>query len=208
MADPSKIRLLIVDDHYFVRLGLKDSFTAQDDMEVVAEASTAPQARELFRSQRPDVCIVDLILPGENGLELTRSLVREDPAARIIMISTFQGVEDVYGAFRAGARSYLLKSMEPETFVEAIRAVRAGRNFVPPQIAEILGERLRRPEISPREREVLVQVALGLSNKEIAAKLSITEGTVKLHVHKLLEKLGVSDRTQAATAAIQQGLVR
>jgi DNA-binding NarL/FixJ family response regulator len=177
-------------------------------MEVVAEASTGSQARDLFRLHRPDVCIVDLILPGENGLELTRSLRQEEPSAKIIMISTFQGVEDVYGAFRAGARSFLLKSMEPEIFAQAIRAVHGGRNFVPPEIAEIVGERLRRPEISPREREVLAQVALGLSNKEIGAKLSISEGTVKLHVHKLLEKLGVADRTQAATAAIKQGLVR
>src|SRR5690606_5592187 len=126
-----------------------------------AEASNAEQAREQYLRHRPDVCVVDLVLPGENGVSLTRSILAKDPSARIIVISTFQGAEDVSGAFRAGARSFLLKTMDPAVYCEAIRTVFAGRNFVPPEIAGILSERMGRPEISPREREVLCHVAQG-----------------------------------------------
>ena len=202
------IRVLIVDDHYFVRLGLSECIMTQSDMEVVGGASNAEQALEQYRTLQPDICLIDLVLPGMSGAELTAQLLREWPQASALIISTFQGAEDIYRAFHAGAKGYLLKSMEPETLLEAIRTVHSGQNYVPPPIAELLSRRVQRPELSPRELEVLECIVKGLSNKEIAAALHITEGTVKLHVHKLLEKLGVADRTQAATAALHQGLFR
>ena len=203
-----KTRIFIVDDHYFVRLGLSECIQTQPDMEVVGGASCAEEAMALFNSLRPDVMLVDLVLPGKSGADLTAEITSAHPEARILIISTFQGVEDVYGAFQAGAKGYLLKSMDPETRISGIRAVMTGRTFLPPVIAEILNQRIQRPGLSPREVEVLRCIVQGLSNKEIANALGITEGTVKLHVHKVLEKLSVSDRTQAATAALRQGLFR
>ncbi len=203
----NKVRILIVDDHYFVRLGLVECIHMEEDMEVVAEAGNGPQAVEAYRQAKPDVMVVDLILPVMSGIEVTTAVRQEFPTAKAIVLSTYDGDEDIYRAFQAGAMGYLLKSMEREALVQAIRVVHSGQNYIPPLIAERLSQRMPRPQLSTREVEVLRAIVQGLSNKEIGLALNITEGTVKLHVHKLLEKLGVADRTQAATTALQRGII-
>jgi DNA-binding NarL/FixJ family response regulator len=208
MDENKKIRILIVDDHYFVRVGLTECIHMEADLEVVAGAGNGQQALEEYRRVRPDVVLVDLLLPGMNGSELTAAILRESPEAKAIILSTYHGDEDIYKAFQSGARGYLLKSMERETLVDAIRTVHRGRNYIPPVVAERLSRRMPRPDLSARELDVLHLIVKGLSNKEIGAALEITEGTVKLHVRKVLEKLKVADRTQAATAALQSGIIR
>jgi DNA-binding NarL/FixJ family response regulator len=208
MQQNKKIRILIVDDHYFIRVGLAECFRMELDLEVVAQASNGPQAIEEYRRVLPDILLLDLLLPGMNGAEVTAAIRQEFPEAKVIILSTYDGDEDIYRAFQAGAKGYLLKSMERETLVEAIRKVYSGRNFVPPIVAERLIQRMPRPDLSGRELDVLHFIVKGLSNKEIGAALKITEGTVKLHVHKVLGKLNVADRTQAATAALQSGIIR
>ena len=203
-----RIRLLIVDDHYVVRMGLTGSVSMEPDMAVVAEASTGPQALELYRQHKPDVVLLDLRLPGMDGVETTAALCREFPAVRIIILSTYDGEEDIYRALHAGAQAYLLKTMPREELLEAIRVVYGGNRYIPPAVAARLADRLHRPELSAREREVLMHLAKGRSNKEIAFVLNITEVTVKLHVSNILGKLSVNDRTQAVTVALQRGIVR
>jgi DNA-binding NarL/FixJ family response regulator len=203
-----KIRILIVDDHYFIRVGLVECIHMESDMQVVAEASNGVQALDAFRRLTPDIMLVDLVLPGMNGSEVTAAIRKEFPEAKAIILSTYDGDDDIYRAFQAGAKGYVLKCMERETLMEAIRIVYSGKNFIPPVVAERLSQRMPRPDLSVREVEVLHQIVKGLSNKEIGSALNITEGTAKLHVHKLLEKLEVADRTQAATAALKRGIIR
>jgi DNA-binding NarL/FixJ family response regulator len=207
MEEHKKIRVLLVDDHYFIRVGLTECIHMESDMEVVAQASNGLQAIEEYRKTRPDILLVDLLLPGMSGTEVTSSVRKEFAEAKAIILSTYDGDEDIYRAFQAGAKGYLLKSIERETLAEAIRAVHSGKNYVPPIIAQRLSQRMPRPELTARELDVLHQIVKGLSNKEIASALNITEGTVKLHVHKVLEKLKVADRTQAVTAALHSGLI-
>jgi two-component system NarL family response regulator len=208
MVEIKKIRILIIDDHYFIRAGLTDCLHLEPDMQVVAEASNGPKAIEEYRKVQPDIMLVDLVLPGMDGVEVITAVRQEFPKARTIILSAHDGEEDIYRAFQAGANGYLLKSMEPETLAEAIRKVHSGRNHVPPIIAERLTLRMPRLEFSTREKDVLHQIAKGLSNRDIGLALNIKEGTVKLHVHKVLEKMKVTDRTQAATAALRNGIVR
>jgi DNA-binding NarL/FixJ family response regulator len=208
MNKNGKIRILIVDDHYFIRVGLTECLHLEPDLEVVAEASNGPQAVEEYRRLKPDIILTDLLLPAMNGAEVTSTIRKEFPDAKAIILSTYDGDEDIYRAFQAGAKGYLLKSMEREVLVDAIRKVHSGQNYVPPIVAERLSHRMPRPELSARELEVLHLIVKGLSNKEIGSALTITEGTVKLHVHKVLEKLKVADRTQAATAALRSGIIR
>jgi DNA-binding NarL/FixJ family response regulator len=202
-----KIRILIVDDHYLVRIGLATSINVEPDMAVMAEASTGPQAIEVFRKQKPDVVLMDLRLPGMSGEEATTQLCREFPDARVIMISTFEGHEDIFRSVQAGARSYLSKNVLRDELLKTIRAVHAGEFYLPTPFAGRLMERMRAPELSSREGEVLALVVKGLTNKEIAGTLSIAEITVKNHVSSILAKLHASDRTQASTIAIQRGIV-
>jgi two-component system NarL family response regulator len=205
--DPNqKIRILIVDDHYFVRVGLAECIHMESDMEVVGHASNGSHAVQEYRRTHPDILLVDLLLPGMDGIEVITAIRRESSEAKAIVLSTYHGDEDIYRAFQSGANGYLLKSMERETLVEAIRTVHSGKNYLPPVVAERLSRRLPRPSLSSRELDVLHLIVRGLSNKEIGSALSITEGTVKLHVHKVLEKLKVADRTQAATAALRSGI--
>jgi len=207
MGESDRIRIMIVDDHFVVRMGLAAIINMQPDMAVVAEASNGQQAIDLFRRHRPDVVLMDLRLPGMNGVEATQAITREFPNSRIIVLTTYDGDEDIYRALQAGARAYLLKEMPGEELLEAIRAVRAGQRRIPAAIAARLADRVSRSELTQREMEVLKLIVKGLSNKEIGAALSITEGTVKIHINNILSKLGVSDRTQAATFALQQGIV-
>jgi two-component system NarL family response regulator len=198
---------MITDDHFLVRLGLSTIINTQPDMTVVAEAGDGRQAIELFRQHRPDVTLMDLRMPEMGGIEAIQEIYKEFPDCRIIVLTTYDGDEDIYRALQSGARSYILKDMVGDELLDAIRAVHSGQRRIPPEIAARLAERMPRSELTPRELEVLRLIVKGKSNKEIANALFVTEGTVKVHVNNLLGKLGVTDRTQAVTAALQRGIV-
>ena len=202
-----KIRILIVDDHFIVRIGLQTSIKMTTDMMMVAEASTGAQAIELYRQHLPDVVLMDLRLPDFSGIEATATLRKEFPDARIIIISTFDSDEDVYRAFQAGASGYLLKNVLGGELTRAIQTVSAGDQYVPPEIARRLSEHRPGSDLTPRETEVLQLLIKGLSNKEIAETLGFTDNTAKFHVKSILGKLQASDRTEAATAALQRGIL-
>ncbi len=207
MSSP-QLRLLIADDHALVRLGLKTSLEMERDLAIVADVASGEEAIAQFRAHRPDVALIDLRLPGLDGVETAAALCQEFPDAKIIILSTFQSGDDILRAMRAGAKSYLTKSVQREELVNAIRAVAAGETYVPGAVATRLAERLRKPDLTVRELEVLRLIATGNSNKEIAAALAVEVSTVKLHVGKILEKLRARDRTEAVTIAIQHGIVR
>jgi DNA-binding NarL/FixJ family response regulator len=201
------VRLLVVDDHHIVRQGLVALLATVPEMQVVAEASDGQQAVALYRQHHPDVTLMDLRMNSMNGVETTRAIRAEFPNARIIVLTTFDGDEDIYRALQAGARGYLLKGMDTEELLAAIRTVHSGKSRIPAPVAERLAERMNTPSLTDRETEVLRLIVGGNSNKEIAAALFISEATVKTHINSLLSKLGVSDRTQAATTALQRGIV-
>ena len=202
-----RIKLLVVEDHHIVRQGLVALLNAVSDMSVVADASDGNAAVELFRKHQPDVTLMDLRLPGMGGAEAVAKIRTEFPQARIIVLTTFDGDEDIYRALQAGARGYLLKGMFGDELFDAIRAVHAGKTRIPPVVAERLAARMGGSELTSRELAVLELIVAGKSNKEIGSELSISEATVKTHINNLLSKMGVTDRTQATTAAIQRGLV-
>lgn len=201
------IRVLIVDDHPVVREGLAAMINRRPDMEVVAEAVNGREAVELCRRHRPDVTLMDLRMPVMGGVEATQAIRREFSEARIIVLTTYDGDQDIYRALQAGARAYLLKDAPREELLEAIRAVHAGQRHLPPLVAGRLADHLAGNDLTAREQEVLELIAAGKSNREIGADLSITESTVKVHVNNILGKLGVHDRTQAVTTALQRGIV-
>lgn len=207
MPKPKPIRILVVDDHHVVRSGLAASLGLEDDLSVVAEAGNSDEALAQFRKHHPDVVLMDLRLPGANGIAITASLRSESPDARVLMFTTFDGDEDVYRAMQAGARGYLLKSAPREELLRAIRTIASGERFLPPELSLRLAHRVSGPDLSEREIEVLRLVSAGKSNKEIGATLHIAEDTVKRHVSNILEKLGVNDRAQAATEAIRRGFL-
>jgi DNA-binding NarL/FixJ family response regulator len=160
-----------------------------------------------FRKRQPDITLIDLRMPRLGGVEVIERIRMETPNARFIVLTTYDGDEDIYRALQAGARAYLLKGMTSEELIATIRSVHAGNSFIPPAIAQKLAERIGTEELTPRESEVLEQIVHGKNNREIATELVISETTVKTHINRLLGKLGVTDRTQAATSAIQRGLV-
>jgi two-component system NarL family response regulator len=200
------IRILVVDDHQVVRQGLV-ALIKTVGMNVIGEASDGKQAVALFRQHEPDITIMDLRLPVMTGVEAITEIRRDFPAARIIVLTTFDGDEDIYRALQAGARGYLLKDMSGDELMDAIRTVHAGRSRFPPAVAQRLADRVSGSDLTPRELDVLKLIVAGKSNKEIGRELSIAEATVKTHINSLLSKLGVSDRTQAATTALQRGIV-
>ena len=202
----TRFRVLIVDDHPTMRLGLAAIINMQKDMAVCAQAASGEEAVRLFREHRPDVTLMDLRLPGMSGLEAIREIRREDPLARCVVLTTYEGDEDIHQALTAGAEGYLIKAMSHETLVDALRKVNAGNRFLPAPVAKSLAARTPNSDLSPREREVLSLMAHGKSNKDIGGTLGITEATVKCHVSVILERLGVTDRTQAVIAALQRGL--
>jgi DNA-binding NarL/FixJ family response regulator len=202
------IKILIVDDHYLVRMGLASIIALEPDMAVCAEASSGEQAISVFRQVRPDVVLMDLRLPGMSGADATQAIRQEFPDARIIVISTYISDEGIYGALQAGAMAYLMKSVGREELTGAIRKAAAGCRHIPPEVAARLADRMSRSNLSVRERDVLRLLVGGKRNREIASALDITEGTVKLHVSSILGKLGVVDRTEAVTVALQRGLVQ
>jgi DNA-binding NarL/FixJ family response regulator len=201
------IHIMVVDDHHIVRQGLVALIGTIPDMKVVAEAADGVQAVESYRKHSPDVTLMDLRLPNKNGVDAIIEIRREFPGARIIVLTTFDGDEDIYRALQAGAKGYLLKGMNADELTEAIRVVHAGKSRIPAVVAERLAERMGGPSLTGRELDVLKRIVGGRSNKEIAGDLFISEATVKTHINSILSKLGVSDRTQAATTALQRGIV-
>ncbi len=203
-----QLRIMLVDDHYLVRMGLTSVLSLETDITVCAEAASAEEAIELFRTHRPDVTLMDARLPGLSGTEATAALRRLHPEARIVMLSTYGGDEEIYSALQAGAMAYLLKSVQREELLLAIRKAALGKRHVPPELAERLAERLTRSQLSARELDVLRLLVGGMRNRQIATALNIAEGTAKLHVSSVLAKLGVADRTEAVTVALQRGIVQ
>ncbi len=203
-----KIRIVVVDDQAVVRQGFVSLINTVADMEVIAEGTDGRQAVELYRKLRPDVLLTDLRMPVMTGVEAIAAIRREFPSARLIVLTTFDGDEDIYRSLQAGAMGYLLKDMFFEELEDAIRTVHAGGRRIPGVVAERLAGRVGGSDLTGRELEVLEQIVFGHSNKEIADALGISEATVKSHVNNILSKLGVADRTQAATTAIRRGLVR
>jgi DNA-binding NarL/FixJ family response regulator len=201
------VRILVVEDHNVVRQGLVALIKTVPDMSVIAEAADGAEAVELFRKHQPDVTLMDLRLPRMSGVDAIKTIRSEFPAARVIVLTTFDGDENIFRALQAGARGYLLKDMFGDELMEAIRTVHAGKTRIPPEIAQRLAERMGGPSLTNRELEVLGLIVSGKSNREIGNELAISEATVKTHINNILGKLGVSDRTQAATTAIQRGIV-
>jgi DNA-binding NarL/FixJ family response regulator len=202
-----RIRLMLIEDHQMVRQGLEALLSSSDDLEVVASIGDGMEALEQFRAVRPDVVLVDLQLPKLGGVATIRRVREEFPEARFIVLTTFDGEEDIYRALQAGARAYLLKGMPMDELVTTIHAVHKGKLHIPAAVAEKLAQRVSGQELTARELSVLERIVAGRANKEIAADLFISEATVKTHINNLLGKLGVADRTHAATLAIQRGLV-
>ena len=201
------IRVLVVEDHHVVRQGLVALLSVVEDLEVVGQAADGVEAIEQFRKHAPDITLVDLRLPRMGGVEVIQRIRTESPQARFIVLTTYDGDEDIYRALQAGARAYLLKGMTTEQLIAVIRDVHAGKSHIPPAIAEKLARRMGAEDLTPRELDVLEQIVHGKSNKGIAAELDISEATVKTHINSLLGKLGVTDRTQAATVAIERGII-
>jgi DNA-binding NarL/FixJ family response regulator len=202
-----KIRVLVVDDHPIMRIGISAIIEATPDMTAVAQAGSGEEAIELFEKHLPDITLMDLRLPGMSGVEAIKILVSRHRGAKFVVLTTYEGDEDIHQALQAGARSYIIKGMPHEALVSALRRVHAGGRFLPTPVTQALSSRLPNSELSAREREVLTLIAGGKSNKEIATELGITESTVKCHVSVILMRLNVSDRTQAVVTAIQRGLV-
>jgi DNA-binding NarL/FixJ family response regulator len=206
-VDSSPIRVLAVDDHALLRQGIAALVNAETDMKLVAEASDGQAAIEQFRLHRPDVTLMDLQMPALNGIEAILGIRSEFPNARIIVLTTYTGDVQVVRALRAGARGYLLKGHVHRELLETIRAVHAGQKRIPPELAAQLADHVTDDDLSSREIDVLRLIAGGNANKEIAARLSIAEETVKSHVTNILAKLGANDRTHAVTIALKRGII-
>jgi DNA-binding NarL/FixJ family response regulator len=204
----AKIRVLVAEDHLIARVGVTEVINMQHDMTVVAEATNGEQALALYRKHRPDVTLLDIRMPKLSGLDAAMAIRASDPAARLIALTSYEGEEDIRRALAVGIRAYLTKDVLREELIRTIHAVHAGEVYLPPKIAAVVASQSNRPQLSARERDVLELIARGLGNKEIASQLEIAEDTVKNHIKSIYSKLGVQDRVQATTLAIQRGLVR
>lgn len=202
----TQIRILIVDDHTVVRQGLIAIIDEELDMTVVGQAQNGIEAIALFRQTQPDITLMDLRMPEMGGVEAITAICAEFDTARIIVLTTYDGDEDIYQGLRAGAKGYLLKDSKPNELRIGIRTVHSGQQYIPPHVGAKLVQRLNSPELTDRELEVLQLVAQGLSNSEIGAALTISESTVKSNINRILSKLGVKDRTQATIVALRRGL--
>jgi two-component system NarL family response regulator len=207
LEDQQQIRIMVIDDQAVVRQGFVALINTVSDMVVVAEGTNGQQAIELYRLYKPDITLIDLRMPVMGGVEAIAAIRQEFPDARLIVLTTFDGDEDIYRSLQAGAQGYLLKDMFFEELEDAIRRVHAGSRRIPTVVAEKLAERMTTSELTSRELQVLEQIVRGKSNKEIGSALQISEATVKSHINNILGKLGVTDRTQAATTALQRGIV-
>ena len=205
--DDQKIRIIVVDDQSVVRQGFVSLISTVPDMEVVAQGTNGQQAVDLYNEHQPDVMLIDLRMPVMSGVEAISAIRKASPGARIIVLTTYDGDEDIYRSLQAGAQGYLLKDVFFEDLENAIRKVHAGSKQIPERVAVRLAERMTGSDLTGRELEVLQQIVAGKSNKEIGRHLNISEATVKSHINNILSKLGVSDRTQAATTALQRGIV-
>src|SRR5882762_6613734 len=205
--EPGVIRVLIADDHPVVCLGLLGIINGQPDMMVVGQARTGIQAVALARKHSPDVILMDLRMPEMSGVEAIEAIRAERPESAVIVLTTYQGDEDIRKAIAAGAQAYLVKGMSHLKLLDAIRSVRAGQQYIPRSIRNSVPGKLNRSALSPRELDILRLIVQGLSNQEIAEALNITRGTVKWHVNVILRRLDVSDRTQAVVVAVQRGIV-
>ncbi len=211
------ITILLVDDHNMVRIGLKAYFSTQPDIQVVGEASTGEEAVQLAAQFAPDVVLMDLVLPGIDGVEATRRVKKVSPRTQVIVLTSYHEDEHIFPAIRAGALSYVLKDIDPDDLAAAVRRAHAGEAVLHPRVAARLVKEMRGSrdgevnpfnELTDRELDVLRQIAAGKTNQEIAAALVISEKTVKSHITNILSKLHLSDRTQAAVYAWQAGIVR
>jgi DNA-binding NarL/FixJ family response regulator len=207
MSAPRKIKILVVDDHPFLREGIVGAINSQADMVLVGEAGNGQEAIEQFRLHRPDVTLMDLQMPTMNGTDAIIAIRCEFPTARIVVLTAYRGDVQALRAFKAGAAGYLLKNMLRKELLDTIRVVDSGRRRIPPEIARELGEHIVDDDLSGREIEVLKLIAAGTSNKIIASQLSLAETTVKTHVQNILMKLGANDRTHAVTIAIKRGYI-
>lgn len=205
--DPGLIRIFTVDDHALLREGIAALVDGEPDMKLVAEASNGEEAIEKFRLHRPDITLMDLQMPGMNGIEAITRIQAEFSGARIIVLTTYTGDVQVLRALKAGARGYILKGHVHRELLGAIRAVHAGQKQIPPEIAAELAEHATDDDLSPREVEVLRLIAAGNANKLIADQLAIGEATVKRHVTNILSKLGANDRTHAVTIGLRRGII-
>jgi DNA-binding NarL/FixJ family response regulator len=203
----SKIRILIVDDHPVVRVGIGAIIDSQSDMTVVAEAGSGEEAIALFREHRPDLTIMDLRLGEMSGVECIRQIRQEFGNAQFVVLTTYQGDEDIYQALQAGACGYIIKGMPRQQLLEALRRAHEEGSYLPSVVSRALASRKAESELSNRERQVLGLLVEGKCNKEIAADLGIAEATVKCHLSVIFLRLKVTDRTQAVLAALQRGLV-
>lgn len=201
------IRILIVDDHLALRIGLAAMVSAKPHLQVVAEAADNASAIAACDQHQPDVVLMDLRIPGGGGVDATLAIRQRWPATRVLIVTTFDGDEDIHRAIAAGASGYLLKGLSSAELVAAVEAVHRGKTVMPPHVAALFRERVLRKDLSPRELEVLRLIVDGRSNKEIAQQLQIGEESVKTHSKSLFQKLGVADRTQAAIEAIRHGIV-
>ena len=208
MDTQKKIRVLVADDHPIVRQGVIANLKPQPDMMIVAEAGDGLEALALIKEHSPDVVLLDLRMPAMDGLDVMEGVNSAKLNSRVIIMTTFESEEDIHRAIKAGARGYLLKDSTQDEILDAIRRVSLGETYLPARIVQKVAEGMRKPELSPREIEVLQCVAAGKSNKEIGVQLFIAEGTVKTHVKSLLEKLAVVGRTGAIREAVHRGLVR
>lgn len=207
MSAPEKIKVMVVDDHPLMRVGVASIINARADMTVVAQAGTGEDAVALFLRHKPDITLMDLRLPGMSGVDAINAIRTRTPGAKFVVLTTYEGDEDIHRALEAGARGYIIKGMPYQTLVDALLRVHAGGRFLPAPVAKALECRMPESELSSREREVLQHLVGGMTNKEIATLLGITEATVKCHVSTILMRLNVSDRTQAVVTALQRGLV-
>jgi DNA-binding NarL/FixJ family response regulator len=207
MKKEFRIRILVADDHYVVRMGVIAIINNEPDMEVVAEAANGNQAIELFNEHQPDLVLLDSRMPLKNGVQAAKEIRNQNGAARILMLTAFDGDEDIHKALAAGAQGYVLKNSTGEQLVPALRAVAAGKSWIPAEVSERLAKRLEFEPLTPRELAVLHELAKGLANKQIADVMNISQHTTKGYLKNIMTKLHVADRTEAVTVAIQRGLI-
>lgn len=205
--EAGRIRILVVDDHPIMRFGIATIINATPDMTAIAQAGSGEEAIELYEQHLPDITLMDLQLPGMSGVDAIRRIMGRHRDALFVVLTTYEGDEDIHQALEAGARSYIIKGMQHDALVSALRRVHSGGRFLPAPVSRALSSRTPNSDLSAREREVLKLIVKGRSNRDIARELGITEATVKCHVGVILMRLNVTDRTQAAIAALQRGLV-